>query len=310
MDVPLGGHEDEKITLIDARQFPDGRQHGLLQVGLAAVFVRHRGPPADFDRKRPPGNFNHRRRAVGRGKVGAETGGVDRGRGDDQLQVPPLRQQTLQIPDEKIDIQRPLVGLVQNDRIVLVQVRVALGFGQEDAVGHQFDVGLQREGLGEANFEAHVAAQGRGQLLGDPCRYAAGGNAAGLRVADQAVDPPAQLQTNLRQLRRLARARLAADDDHLVVADGDAYLVASGRDRQIVVVANRRHAAATGLAQGRRPPHRLGQPRQPAIGRPPVLRRLAQCPQLAAKAVAVGAHGTADLIFELVPSGHWAPPLV
>ena len=87
-------------------------------------------------------------------------------------------------------------------------------------------------------------------------------------------------------------------------------LVASGRDRQIVVVADRRHAAAAGLAQGHRPPHRLGQPCQPAIGRLPILRRLSQLAQLAAKAVAVGAHGTADLIFELVPSGHWAPPLV
>ena len=126
---------------------------------------------------------------------------------------------------------------------------VALGLGQQDAVGHQLDVGLRREGLGEADLEAHVAAQGRGQLLGDPCRHAAGGDAAGLRVADQAVDPAAQLQADLRQLRRLARARLAADDHHLVVADGAADLVASGRDGQIVVVANRRHAPAARFAQ-------------------------------------------------------------
>ena len=159
MDVPLGRHEDEDVALIDAGDLRDGRQHRLLQVGLVPLFVGQWRPPADFDRIRPPGNFDHRRRAVRRGEMGGEPGGVDRGRRDDQLQIAPLRQQPLQISDEKINVQRPLVGFIQNDRVVLVQECVALGFGQQDAVGHQFDVRLRRKGLGEADLEADVRGE-------------------------------------------------------------------------------------------------------------------------------------------------------
>ena len=63
-------------------------------------------------------------------------------------------------------------------------------------------------------------------------------------MADQAVDAAAQLQADLRQLGRLARARLAANDHRLVVADGAADFITFGRDRQIVVVVKWRHAAA------------------------------------------------------------------
>ena len=38
--------------------------------------------------------------------------------------------------------ERPLMCLVQNDRVVLVQVTIGLSLGQQNAVGHQFHVRL------------------------------------------------------------------------------------------------------------------------------------------------------------------------
>ena len=89
-----------------------------------------------------------------------------------------------------------------------------------------------------------------------------------------------------------------------------ADFITFGRDRQIVVVVKWRHAAAALLAQGHRPPHRLDQLHQTAVGRLVVVPQLSELAQLAAKAVAVAAHGTVDLTFELEPIWHCRGHLV
>ena len=52
-------------------------------------------------------------------------------------------------------------------------------------------------------------------------------------MPDHAGNAAAQLHADLRQLRRLARARLARHDDHLVVADRARDLVAASAHRQV-----------------------------------------------------------------------------
>ncbi len=54
-------------------------------------------------------------------------------------------------------------------------------------------------------------------------------------MTDQAGGAAAHFQTDLRQLGRLARARFAADDHHLVVADGGGDICPAGRNRQVRV---------------------------------------------------------------------------
>ncbi len=191
MDIALGRHEDQNVTAIDGRHFFNGRQHRFLQVELVAVFVGHRRPPANVNRIRSPRNLNHRCGPIGRSEVRAKPRRVDRRRRDNQLQIPPLRQQTFEISDQKIDIQRPLVGFVQNDRVVLVQICVALRFGQQNPIGHQFDIGLWRKRLGKPNLEPHVTPQWRGQFLGNPRRNASSSDSPRLRMTDEAVDPTA-----------------------------------------------------------------------------------------------------------------------
>ena len=93
------------------------------------------------------------------------------------------------------------------------------------------------------------------QLLGDPLRHGAGGQAAGLRVADEAAHAEAELEAQLGQLRALARAGLAGDDDDLVVADRGEQRLAVGDDRQVGVGRDAAARATGGDAPRRSPAH-------------------------------------------------------
>ena len=91
--------------------------------------------------------------------------------------------------------------------------------------------------VGEAHRVADVLADRGAQLLGHPLGDRAGGDAAGLGVADQAVDAPPELEAQLGELGALARAGLAGHDDDLVLTDGRQQVVAAVGDRQRLRVA-------------------------------------------------------------------------
>ena len=55
---------------------------------------------------------------------------------------------------KEVDVQTTFVGFVDNDRVVLFQITVVLGFRQQDAVGHQLDQCAVRTLV----FEAHLIA--------------------------------------------------------------------------------------------------------------------------------------------------------
>jgi hypothetical protein len=67
---------------------------------------------------------------------------VDGGRRDDDLEVRTARQQPLQVAEQEVDVEAPLVRLVENDRVVPAQVTVPLQLGEQDAVGHDLDQGV------------------------------------------------------------------------------------------------------------------------------------------------------------------------
>jgi hypothetical protein len=52
--------------------------------------------------------------------------GIERGRGDDHLEIRPLRQQLAQVAEQEIDVEAALVRLVDDQRVVGRQQRVAL----------------------------------------------------------------------------------------------------------------------------------------------------------------------------------------
>ena len=142
---------------------------------------------------------------------------VDRGGGDDQLEILAAREQAFQIAEQEIDVQAALVGFVDDDRVVFGEVAVALRFGEQDAVGHQLDVSLRAGAIVEADLAADLAAPVDVQLLGDAARDGKRGHAARLRAADLGFDAQAGFEAHLGNLRGLARTGFAGDDDHLVV---------------------------------------------------------------------------------------------
>ncbi len=101
-------------------------------------------PPALLDREHAARDLDHRRRALRAGEVLRKAIGVDRGRGDDHLQIGPARQDLAQVAEQEVDVQAALVRLVDDQRVVGAQQRVALRLGEQDAVGHQLDAGAGR----------------------------------------------------------------------------------------------------------------------------------------------------------------------
>ena len=166
-----------------------------------------------------------------------ETVRIDRRRRNDDLQVRARGQKARDVAQDEVDVEAALVGLVDDERVVAAQHRIRLDLRQQDAVRHELDQGRGADLVRETHLVAHhlagVAAHGLAQLVGDTIRDRARREPARLGVPDHAGDAAAQLHADLRQLRRLTRARLARHNDHLVVADGARDLVAPGAHRQV-----------------------------------------------------------------------------
>ena len=148
---------------------------------------------------------------------------VDRGRGDDDFEVGSARQQLAQVAEQEVDVQAAFVRLVDDDAVVGPQQRVGLGFGQQDAVGHELDRGVAAQAVLKAHLVANHLAQRRLEFFSDALGHARGRNAPRLCVADQGAAPAGVIelaaahgQEDLGQLGGLAGAGFAADDDDLV----------------------------------------------------------------------------------------------
>ena len=147
-----------------------------------------------------------------------------------------LRQQSPEVAEQEVDVEAPLVGLVDDDRVVAAELPVALELGEQDAVGHHLDPGVARRAIGEAHLVADLGAELRLQLRGQALGDRAGGDPSRLGVPDQAPATAlsaAQLEADLRQLRGLPRAGLAGHDHDLVIPDRRGDVVAPAADRQL-----------------------------------------------------------------------------
>ena len=129
------------------------------------------------------------------------------------------RRGSRRLTQQKVDIETALVRFIDDDRVVALEQRIALRFGEQDAIGHQLDVGIRRHLVRETYLVSHGLAERAIQFLRDAGGYGAGGNTPRLCVPDQAVDAALKFQADFRQLRGFARAGLAADYDDLVVVD-------------------------------------------------------------------------------------------
>ena len=238
-DLPLPGEEHEDVARALGDELVDGIEDGgdLVAVGIGVLVVRvDDRAVAHLDGIGPAGDLDDR----GAAEVGRHPLDVDRRRGDDQLQVGTPRQQLGEVAQQEVDVEAPLVGLVEDDRVVLPQQPVVRDLGQQDAVGHQLDHRGVAHLVGEPHLEADGLAERAVQLLGDPLGDAARGDAARLGVPDPAPHPAAESEGDLGQLGGLPRPGLAGDHDHLVVAQRGGDVVAPGADGQFLGVAERR----------------------------------------------------------------------
>ena len=206
---------------------------------VALVVVRpvrvDEGPITNLDRIGPTGDLDDGcRGAVGGCEVPGEPLGVDRRRRDDDLEVGAPRQELLEVAQDEVDVEAALVRLVDDDRVVATQLPVALELREEDAVRHHLDERVAGRLVGEPHLVADGAAQLDLQLLGEPLRDGTGRDPPRLGVADEPVQPAAELEADLRDLRRLAGPRLTGDDDDLVVPDGGGEVVPPLDHRQVL----------------------------------------------------------------------------
>ena len=240
-DLALAGQEHQHVARAGAMRRVDGIDDGIVEIH---VLLLVEGAVTGLDRIQSSRYLDHRRTV----EMFAEALGIERRRGDDDFQVAPLRQELFEVTEQEVDVEAALVRLVDQDRVILAQQRIGLGFREQDAVGHQLDVGGRRDLVGEADLEADMAAEFRFQFLADARCRGARGDAPRLGMADQAMQAAADVEADLGQLRGLARTGLAADDDDLMLEYGFADFRPALVDRQCFVIAER----------GPRRPPRLG----------------------------------------------------
>ena len=119
-DVAFARHEDQHVAAVGFVKNAFRRLHrGVHVADVAPLFGRRvQRLIANFHRIQPAGDFDDRR-VVEVPRKGLR---VNRGRGDDQLQILAPGQQALQVAEQEINVQAALVRFVEDDRVVFRQV--------------------------------------------------------------------------------------------------------------------------------------------------------------------------------------------
>ena len=155
---------------------------------------------------------------------------IDGRGGNDELQIAALRQQCRQIAEQKVDVKTALMRLVDDDRIVLGEFRIALDLGEQNTVGHDPQSCAGRAFVGETHLIADLVTELHAHLRGDTFGHRTRGDAARLGVHDLlAVRATAKLKQDFRQLCGFARTGLAGHNNDLGTFDRAGYLITRGR---------------------------------------------------------------------------------
>ncbi len=132
------------------------------------------------------------------------------------------------------------MGFIDNDRIIGTQIPIALGFGQQDAVGHDFNVGVFWGSVLKTNFVTNGPTGLLPQFFSDPAGNRCRCNSPGLGASNQAVDSPTGGQTILRQLGGFTGTGLPGNHDDRMPLDGLNNFIFSSKNRQFFVKPQRR----------------------------------------------------------------------
>ena len=202
---------------------------------VVVVRLLEERPVADLDRVGASGDLDDGSRpSVGVGEVLREPFGVDRGGGDDDLEVGASRQEPLEVAQDEVDVQAALVRLVDDQGVVAIEVAVALELGEQDAVGHHLHPALLRGPVGEPHLVADGLAPARCRAPRRSARPRCGPRSGEAGCGRSCLRLAAtERQADLRQLRGLPRPRLPGHDHDLVVTDRLRDVVTTCRDGQL-----------------------------------------------------------------------------
>ena len=224
-DVALAGQEDEDVARPLPRRRPDRLRHGRDRILGSGPRLR----VADLDRVRPSRYVDDRSAS----EEARDALGVEGCRADDHPEVGAMGEHPLQMAEQQIDVEGALVRLVDDEGVVGLEESVLPDLGHEDPVRHHLDVGVGTDFVVEADLGPDGLPHPAAQLARDAGGHASRGDPPRLGVADPARGPPPRGEADLRELGRLAGARLAADDHDRVAFDGGRDRQASGGDRKL-----------------------------------------------------------------------------
>ena len=158
--------------------------------------------------------------------------GIDGRRRDDDLEIGSAGEQLSQVTEDEVDVEAAFVRFVDDQCVVASEHTVALNFGEENAVGHELDVGAVRDLVGEPHGVSNGVAEFGVEFFGDTFGNGACCQPARLCMSDQAADATSEFETDLRDLSCLTRAGLAGDDDNLILRDRGRDVVLALTDGQ------------------------------------------------------------------------------
>ena len=229
-DLTFAGKEHQDVAAAVQAQLVNGVDDRLLHrfVPLSCTGLLRRSI-SHLDGVGATRHLDHRRIA----EVVRKPPGIDGRGGDDQAEIRASGQQSMHVPEQKIDVEAAFVCLVDDQGVVLSQIAIAADLGQQDAISHELDVCLVGDVITEPDLVADALPHLLTELAGHTRRDAARGNASRLGVADTTEHTTPQAQADLRQLGRFPGAGLAAQYDDLIFADQCTDLVDALADRQL-----------------------------------------------------------------------------
>jgi hypothetical protein len=151
-DLALARTEHQDVAGAGSASSPTASADACGLIALVAAVGVDEWPVADLHGVRTSRHLDHR----GVVEVVGEALGVDGGRGDDQLQVRPAGEQAAEVAEQEVDVEAPLVGLVDDDGVVAAQQPVALDLGEQDPVGHHLDASVGADLVGEPDGVADL----------------------------------------------------------------------------------------------------------------------------------------------------------
>mmetsp|Transcript_2472 Transcript_2472/g.8417 ORF Transcript_2472/g.8417 Transcript_2472/m.8417 type:complete len:500 (-) Transcript_2472:673-2172(-) len=223
LDVLLTGEKDEDVAawgLINVN-LQHGREGCINVVPVSSRQVEH------LHRMLPPRDAQRFCAKVLREELDVERCGHD-----DHAQLRTRCHSALDDGEQHIRAQRTLVRLVQHDYAVTLQCRVNLRLPQQHAVSCELDGSSWSRRVVETDRVANTLADASSHLLCHALRDRHRRNAARLRHHDKPLPRHPRIEQKLRDLRGLARARLADDDRGPAALDERHDLLAILRDRQ------------------------------------------------------------------------------